>query len=507
MIRLTLIFLGVLLCHIDASNILAFFPMALNSHIKPFQPLLYELSRRGHNVTEVSSFPPPPGVDNYTYVYVPHLFNATNTMEFRNRTHADLIGLFHSLCLAQMEQVLRTPEIQTFVQRDDSHFDLVIIEGTFCGECLLAMGHKYKAPVINFQPLGYWPSNYYVYGNLLSPAVIPDFRLPSTTQMNFWGRLDSLWFAVTDLFLTNLFYYPKQVALMDKYFKYPGYQSRPPMVDMLRNISMTFLEHDISIGVPQALTPNMLFTGGMHIKHAKPLPEDLEKYMSDAPHGVIFFSFGTNVRFANMPPYVLNAFVESFSKIKQKILWKTDVEVEVPPNVLVRNWFPQADILGHKNCRLFLTHGGIHSAMEAGYHGVPVVMMPGFSDQFQNVLLMQEKGLGRVIDMDSLDSDVVVEAVNAVLGDKTYAANAKRISAIMKSSPVSSLEKAVYWTEYVIRHEGAHFLKPASTRLSLVQFLCLDILLVVISVMAAMLFVLFKCGQVLLRAKKKDKME
>ncbi|XP_017299512.2 transient receptor potential cation channel trpm [Diaphorina citri] len=74
---------------------------------------------------------------------------------------------------------------------------------------------------------------------------------------------------------------------------------------------------------------------------------------------------------------------------------------------------------GHKNCRLFLTHGGIHSAMEAGYHGVPVVMMPGFSDQFQNVLLMQEKGLGRVIDMDSLDSDVVVEAVNAVLGDKT----------------------------------------------------------------------------------------
>lgn len=74
---------------------------------------------------------------------------------------------------------------------------------------------------------------------------------------------------------------------------------------------------------------------------------------------------------------------------------------------------------GHKKCRLFITHGGIHSAMEAGYHGVPVVMMPGFSDQFQNVLLMQEKGLGRVIDMDNLNSDVIVEAVNAVLDDTT----------------------------------------------------------------------------------------
>lgn len=113
-------------------------------------------------------------------------------MEFRNRTHADLIGLFHSLCLAQMEQVLRTPEIQTFVQRDDSHFDLVIIEGTFCGECLLAMGHKYKAPVINFQPLGYWPSNYYVYGNLLSPAVIPDFRLRKFHQTYLTDRRQSV---------------------------------------------------------------------------------------------------------------------------------------------------------------------------------------------------------------------------------------------------------------------------------------------------------------------------
>lgn len=94
MIRLTLIFLGVLLCHIDASNILAFFPMALNSHIKPFQPLLYELSRRGHNVTEVSSFPPPPGVDNYTYVYVPHLFNGKLVLPWDFSIYLALIYFF-----------------------------------------------------------------------------------------------------------------------------------------------------------------------------------------------------------------------------------------------------------------------------------------------------------------------------------------------------------------------------------------------------------------------------
>uniref|UniRef100_A0A8D8XWG3 2-hydroxyacylsphingosine 1-beta-galactosyltransferase n=1 Tax=Cacopsylla melanoneura TaxID=428564 RepID=A0A8D8XWG3_9HEMI len=503
-----LLFLGILCSVANAYNILAFFPLALGSHIKPFQPLLYELARRGHNVTELSSFPPPEGLDNYKYIPVPHLFSNTNTVQWRNKSYPTLIKMYHSLCLQEAEKVLRHPDIQTFIQTDQSHFDAIIIEGSFCSESFIALGHKYGAPVINFQPLGYWPTNYFLFGNLLSPASVPDHRLHTGTQMDFLARLDSLWFTLADFFLTFTSYYPKQELLMDKYFKYKGSNTRHSMKEMLRNISMTFVEHDIAIGVPQPLPPNIVFTGGMHIKSAKPLPPDLDKYISEAPDGVIFFSFGTNVKFANMPPYVLKAFLDAFGKIKQKILWKTDVDVEVPPNVLVRKWFPQTDILGHKNCRLFITHGGIHSAMEAGYHGVPVVMMPGFWDQFQNVLLMQEKGLGKVIGMDSVNADIIVEAVEEVLGDETYAANAKRVSSIMRSSPMSSLEKGVYWTEYVILHNGAHFLKPASTRLSLVQFLCLDILLVVVFVLVAILFLLVKSvNKLCCRTRRKDKTE
>lgn len=98
-------------------------------------------------------------------------------MTFRNRTHTDLIGLYHRLCLLSMESALRTPVIQSFIQEDQSHFDVIIIEGTFCSECLVALGHKYNVPVINFQPLGYWAANYHLYGNMLSPAYMPDFRL------------------------------------------------------------------------------------------------------------------------------------------------------------------------------------------------------------------------------------------------------------------------------------------------------------------------------------------
>lgn len=73
-----------------------------------------------------------------------------------------------------------------------------------------------------------------------------------------------------------------------------------------------------------------------------------------------------------------------------------------------------ANYAGHPQCKLFITHGGIHSSMETGYLGVPVVMMPGFSDQFQNVKIMEEMGMGVILDFDSVKADDLVNAVEEV---------------------------------------------------------------------------------------------
>ncbi|KAL1462859.1 hypothetical protein WDU94_014665 [Cyamophila willieti] len=255
-----LLFLGVLCSVANAYNILAFFPLALKSHIKPFQTLLYELARRGHNVTELSSFPPPDGLENYNYIHVPHLFNPVNTVQWRNTSYPTLFGMYHAMCLSEAEKVLTHPDIQSFIQTDQSHFDAIIFEGSFCSESFVALGHKYGAPMINFQPLGYWPTNYFLFGNLQSPASIADYRLLMGTRMNFWHRLDSLWFTVTEFFLTYTSYYPKQEILMDKYFKYRGSNTRPSMMEMLRNISMTFVEHDIAFGLYLNLSVPTLYS-------------------------------------------------------------------------------------------------------------------------------------------------------------------------------------------------------------------------------------------------------
>jgi glucuronosyltransferase len=54
----------------------------------------------------------------------------------------------------------------------------------------------------------------------------------------------------------------------------------------------------------------------------------------------------------------------------------------------------------------------------------------------------------------------------------------KRLSAVLNDQPQTPLERAVYWTEYVITHKGAPHLRSAATDLSWYQYLLLDVMLV-----------------------------
>ena len=46
---------------------------------------------------------------------------------------------------------------------------------------------------------------------------------------------------------------------------------------------------------------------------------------------------------------------------------------QVPPNVMLFDWIPQNDLLGHRNVKLFITHCGRNGQFEALYHGKPAV--------------------------------------------------------------------------------------------------------------------------------------
>lgn len=61
----------------------------------------------------------------------------------------------------------------------------------------------------------------------------------------------------------------------------------------------------------------------------------------------------------------------------------------------------------------------------------------------------------------------------------SYKENMKKLSTILRDTPSSPLDKAIWWTEYVLRHHGADHLKPSSLDLYWFQFILLDVIVTI----------------------------
>ncbi|PSN50558.1 hypothetical protein C0J52_03511 [Blattella germanica] len=225
--------------------------------------------------------------------------------------------------------------------------------------------------------------------------------------------------------------------------------------------------------------------------------QDLQEFLDGAKDGFIFFSLGSNLHSDTLPKEKLRALLDAFAELPQRILWKfeSDNLPGQPPNVKIGKWLPQSDIFAHPNIRLFISHCGKMSSTEATYRGVPMVGIPFFVDQIMNLELLKQRGVAVELNYHTLSKEKILTAVREVLNNKSYEQNMKRLSAIYRDHPQSALDRAIFWTEYVIRHGGAPHLRPASTDLYWYQYLLLDVMLVFISgavIVLAIAFILIR---------------
>jgi glucuronosyltransferase len=66
-----------------------------------------------------------------------------------------------------------------------------------------------------------------------------------------------------------------------------------------------------------------------------------------------------------------------------------------------------------------------------------------------------------------------------------------RVQRAFKDQPLSPLDTAIYWTEYVIRHGGARHMRSAAVDLAWYQYLLLDVIAVLCLVVVAILIIIY----------------
>lgn len=148
--------------------------------------------------------------------------------------------------------------------------------------------------------------------------------------------------------------------------------------------------------------------------------------------------------------------------------------------------------LAHPNIKVFLSHGGLIGTQEAIYNGVPIVGIPIYADQYNNLLLTEYHGFGKILEYKNINEETLGKLLNEVLTDESYKLKAKEVSNRFKDRPMSPLDTAMFWVEYVVRHKGANYMKNPGIELSWVANNMLDVYAFILAIFLGCAFIFVK---------------
>ncbi|KAF2883376.1 hypothetical protein ILUMI_22789 [Ignelater luminosus] len=496
MLKLLLFFNVIRLClySVDSYKILGIFPVPSISHQIVFQPIWKELSLRGHEVTVITPNPlNDKSLVNLTEIDVSFSYKIFIESNLQESITKDVpvngvVDFIFTLMLNIIEAQLKHPEVQALIQDKDKHFDLVMVE--FLNPAVYAFSARFQCPLIGMTSLGALLGGHDAVGNPSHPLLHSDFFLPSTGELSFFDRVYNTMYTIW--YRYNYYYnvLPHHDKLVKKYIG----DDLPYLGDIERNVSMLFINENSIFHSIKPNVPAVIELSNMHIKKKKPLPKDLQNELDTATEGVVYFSLGSNVRSANLSEHLREQIIGALSEVPYKIIWKweDDYLPGQPKNVIIRPWLPQQDILGHPNIKVFVTQGGQQSAEEAIYYGVPLVGMPFFGDQFLITEKIANLGIAHVVNPETLTKQQLKAAIVEVAENSKYREKAKEMSALSLDMPLTGLEKAIWWTEYVIRHKGARHLRSPVLNIPWYQYVLLDVIGFILLVCLIVTFVLYK---------------
>ncbi|KAM9766008.1 UDP-glucuronosyltransferase 2B31-like isoform 1-T2 [Menidia menidia] len=512
-----------LLCCCCALLLLLFFPRKCEggnilvfptegSHWLNMEILLKALHSRGHNITIVRS-------SKSWYVKENSFFFKTFTVpverapdkKFLTKIVSDIIefdrgtgplmtflqatvGMFttfveiHSAVGEFVSAILDDKELVRSLR--ESKFDLMLTDPCWAGGVILA---KYlNLPLVyNVRWIVTTEAHFAIAPSPIS--YIPLTGSGCTDKMTFFQRVKNLiiylFVQMYDILATKHIYQP----LCDKYLG-SDYDFEQIKIDA----DIWLMRVDFVFDYPRPTMPNVVYMGGFQCKPAEALPEHLEEFVqSSGEHGVIIMSLGTFVN--ELPDDMANGIAATFAKLPQKVIWsyKGRRPSTLGNNTLVVDWMPQNDLLGHPKVKLFVAHGGTNGVQEAIYHGVPVVGIPLFFDQYDNLLRLEERGAAKTLTVATVDKDDnFLEAIQAVLNEPSYRMNMQRLSRLHRDKPMMPMDSALFWIEFVMRHKGAAHLKAQSYRMPWYSYYSIDVLLFLTGAVLLMLFttaVLTRC--------------
>ncbi|XP_017046366.1 UDP-glycosyltransferase UGT5 isoform X2 [Drosophila ficusphila] len=470
-----------LLLHLElgqAANILTVFPYRLPSPFQMVRPLVRALVDRGHKVTMVSPAGLPADIQGVRHIRVPMLnknmqdfLDNENLLEFFGSKWQE--GIMTAKALYDVSYaILSADGVKKIMQDKSERFDMIMMEASHL-DALYGLAEFYNATLVGVACMNANWNVDYLAGNSAPSVFEPISPMGYALDDSLISRWHNWIYITEEKLLENLVYRPAQARVFKKFFGY----SAEKMVQLRKRFSVILVNSHFSMGGVRANVPNIIEVGGLHLSEpSEPCSAELKRFLDEAEHGVIYLSMGQDVLVKYLPDNMQKPLLEAFARLKQRVVWRSELSLGANKSekfFIIEN-APQRQLLSHPNVRLFITHGGKLSVMEAIDSGVPMLGLPLFYDQFPSLHRAHLTGTTEVLDANALDADILTKTIKKILGNPRYAIKAKEMSKTFRDRPMSPLETAIWWTEYALRHPNTEHMRLNEEEIPIIRYYRLD---------------------------------
>ncbi|KAK0410143.1 hypothetical protein QR680_004973 [Steinernema hermaphroditum] len=526
-----LFLLSLLASTLSAYKIVVFAPDISSSQIIWNTRVSEKLAEAGHDVTMVrmkffNKNSSEVVIDPRVNIWDFHMADPDQDYEQMQRKHAELIYQDRPIWSGEARKAMnlwmgfmRNACENLLLQKDllqqlsEARFDLAFTH--MYEYCAIGLIHHAKIPTWIWLNSGQLMDNVAdTIGVPKPPSYVPPMMSDSKDEMTFFQRTKSfLGHGLMPLLYPHIVTWPETEIFrkhIDPDFPYLG--------DLASQCPLVMVNSNELYDIPKPTLHKVINIGGLGMKfeNAKPLTGKFKEVV-DKAEDVMLFSFGSVANITMMPFEWKMAFMKAFERFPQYQFIARydgrDLDTVCPPNVFLGKWIPQADLLQHPKTRAFITHGGYNSLQEAINAAKPVVTVPLFGDQHRNGRLAEKHGFGYYLPKTAITEETVVEAIEEILKDK-YTTAVKRMHQMVKKKPVQPEELFLRWTEFLAEFKELPNLVPYGTKLGFVQYHNLDILavlaaivLLVLTVIYAILKMLFRFGRWILRKISPEKIK
>lgn len=466
-----------------AYRILIVSPTASFSHQRAHIAICKALAAHGHEVTILTTDPFKTSNPNIKQISLKFLYGSVGqtfqTLAVQDLSMKQLLVAWKDKHVNLTEDIFSHEKVQKLLTDNSQKFNAVIVE--YLGYPVAhALAEKYNAALIGVTTLEMWPWAHRSMGNPTHPILHPFVFHTYPEHPNIYQRVQMLY---------NFYDYQK---IMDEMFQLAEPFLKRYVPENSLSISQLMYERvDLAIecvspaeGFVRPLLPNTQQIGFMHIEPPNPLPQDLQDYLDSSDRGVVYVSFGSNVKSINLGHDLMNVLQSALGSLPFDVLWKYENSSmpNKPNNVKTITWSPQLDILEHPKIKLFVTQGGFQSMEETLARGVPVVVIPFFADQEFNACQMEKLGVGRKVFKKDLTKDRLNNIILEVIQNPKFKRRVVEIGNQVRDTPMNATETAVWYIEHAIRNRGSDIFKYKGKSLSSIEFYFLDIFLLLIGV-------------------------